>query len=234
MSRPPLIAITATTRLDGGARRVRLNTSYLTAVERAGGIPLVIPPLASVADATRVLDAADALLLSGGEDIEPARYGATPHPKLEEVNLARDATEIALTAAARERAMPTLAICRGLQLVNVALGGSLIQDIPSERPNAINHTPNVPRDQRAHEIKIEPSSRLGAMFGNQSYRVNSIHHQAADRVAEGLRATAWAPDGIIEGLEWHNGDWWLVAVQWHPEELNGEDEKLFEAFVASV
>src|SRR5581483_11975488 len=145
MPRPPRIAVTATTRLEGDTRRVRLNAAYATAIERAGAIPLVVPPLASIADAGCVLDAVHGLLLTGGEDVEPARYGATPHPKLGETHPQRDATEIALVEGARRRALPTLAICRGIQLLNVALGGSLIQDIPSERPDTIDHDPTTPR-----------------------------------------------------------------------------------------
>jgi putative glutamine amidotransferase len=194
----------------------------------------VIPPFGNLTDVARILSAVDALVLSGGEDVEPARYGAPPHPKLEEVHLARDATEIALVSSARERSLPTLAICRGLQLVNVALGGSLIQDIPSERPDALNHSPDCPRDRRVHQVTMETGSRLAKVFGGPQADVNSIHHQAADRIAEGLRVTAWAPDGIVEGLEWSGSDWWMTAVQWHPEELDGNNDALFRALIEQI
>jgi putative glutamine amidotransferase len=233
MPRAPLIAITATSRADGDTRRVRLGAAYVTAVEQAGGLPLILPPLSSVAGAEQLLDAADALLLTGGEDVSPDRYGAAPHPKLGDVNVARDATEIALVEIARQRALPTLAVCRGIQLVNVAFGGSLIQDIPSERPGTLDHDPGTPRAAGVHDVRVEPSSRLALAVGAPHLRVNSFHHQAADRVAEGLRATAWAPDGIIEGLEWDGSDWWMLAVQWHPEEMIGEEAEMgiFRAFV---
>lgn len=236
MPRPPLIAITAGARLDGGRRRVRLDAAYPAAVERAGGLPLIVPPLSSVAEAATLLAAASALLLTGGEDVDPDRYDAPRHPKLGAIDPVRDATEIALVGAARERALPTLAICRGIQLLNVALGGSLVQDIPSERPSTVPHDTDGPRDTRLHDVEVQPGSRLARALGTTRLSVNSLHHQAVDRVAEGLRATAWAPDGIIEGLEWDGPGWWAVAVQWHPEELalqgSEADGALFSALVA--
>lgn len=234
MARPPLVAVTATIRPTDGLPRVRLNAAYLELVERAGGLPLVVPPLASIADVSRIVEAVDALLLTGGEDIDPARYDASPHPTVEGVNLERDATELALVAAARERALPTLAICRGIQLLNVAFGGSLVQDIPSQRPSTIAHQPSGPRGERVHDVRVEPGSRLAAALGTTALRVNSLHHQGVDRVAEGLRATAWAPDGLIEGLEWATPDWWAVAVQWHPEELDGGEERLLRALLPTA
>jgi putative glutamine amidotransferase len=240
---PPLIAITAGTREDGGTRRVRLNVAYVASLERAGALPLIVPPLSSIAEAGRLLDAVQGLLLTGGEDVDPARFGAPPHEKLGEVDPARDATELALVSAARDRRLPTLAICRGMQLLNVAFGGSLIQDIPAERPDALDHDPKGPRAARVHDVEIEPTSRLALVLGVERLRVNSFHHQAVDRAAEGLRATAWAPDGIIEGVEWSGddggdrgdrGDWWAVGVQWHPEEMDGESVRLFQALVGAT
>lgn len=234
MPRPPLIAVTATIRPVEGAPRVRLNAAYLEAVERAGGLPVVVAPLASIAEVGRIIDAVDALLLTGGEDVDPARYDQPPHPTVDRVNPERDATEIALVLAAQRRALPTLAICRGIQLLNVALGGSLVQDIPSQRPGALAHDPEGPRDARVHEVQIEPGSRLATLLGARSLRVNSMHHQAVDEVADGLRATAWAADGLIEGVEWATPEWWLVGVQWHPEELTGKDEGVFRGLMEAV
>jgi len=240
MTRPPLVAITATVRLDQGMRRVRLNAAYTTAVEAAGAVPLVLPPLDRLGPVERMLDAADALLLTGGEDVDPERYGAPRHPTVEVVNPVRDATEIALVEAARERMLPTLAICRGIQLLNVAFGGSLVQDIASERPDSLPHDRHAERAERVHDLEIEPASRLARALGTTRLAVNSLHHQAVDRVAEGLRATAWAPDGIIEGLEWVGDDrWWAVGAQWHPEELvagsaPSPDHGLFRTLVAEA
>lgn len=236
MSTSPLIAITAGTRIDAGTRRVRLNAAYVAAVERAGGVPLVVPPLARVDDAARLLDAVRGLVLTGGEDVEPARYGAAPHPALGATNPVRDATEVALATLARDRAIPTLGICRGIQLLNVAFGGSLVQDIPSERTGALAHDhPDRARDAIVHDIQVEPGSRLAAAMGPAARRVNSLHHQAVDRVAEGFRATAWAGDGVIEAIEAPGEAWWMLAVQWHPEDLEETspgDQRLFAALVA--
>jgi putative glutamine amidotransferase len=224
-------------RTDDNRRRVRLNAAYVEAIERAGALPFVVPPLGGIAHAAAIIDACDGLVLTGGEDIDPDRYDAVPDATVEGTNPERDATEIALVEAARARACPTFAICRGLQLLNVALGGSLVQDIPSQRPDALNHDPAGPRSARVHEVEIEHESALARTLGSTRVRVNSFHHQAADRVAEGLRATAWAPDGIIEGLEWRGpADWWALAVQWHPEELvigpePAPDTSLFAEFV---
>ena len=237
MSRPPRIAITATIRADDGTRRVRLNAAYAQAVERAGGVPLVVAPLASLAHAEAVIEGCDGLLLTGGEDVDPARYGATRHPSVEVINPERDATEIELIDAAHARGVPVLAVCRGVQILNVAFGGTLVQDIPTERPGPIDHDPAGSRAARVHAIELEPGSRLAAALGATHLDVNSFHHQAADRVGEGLRATAWSPDGLIEGLEWTGDDgWWAVAIQWHPEEMvlgsePAPDAGLFAEFV---
>ena len=231
------IAISATARTDDHRRRVRLNAAYVDAIERAGAVPFVVPPLASIAHAAAIIDVCDGLVLTGGEDIDPDRYGSARDATVEDTNPERDATEIALVEAARLNLCPTFAICRGLQLLNVALGGSLVQDIPSQRPGSLNHDPSGPRTARVHEVDIEAGSALACTLASTRLRVNSFHHQATDRVAEGLRATAWAPDGIIEGLEWRGSDgWWAIAVQWHPEELvmgpePAPDANLFTEFV---
>ncbi|MGH7632957.1 MAG: gamma-glutamyl-gamma-aminobutyrate hydrolase family protein [Gemmatimonadaceae bacterium] len=231
MSRPPLVAVTATARTDNGVNRVRLNTTYTAAVERAGGIPLVIPPVARAAEAARLVGLVDALLLTGGEDVDPARYGEAPHATVSDINAVRDETEIALVQAARASGTPTLAICRGIQLLNVAFGGSLVQDIPGDGHSAAAHHPDAPRTRRVHEVIIQPGSRLAATLGATRMQVNSIHHQAPGRVAADLAVSARAPDDIIEGLEWPGTDWWAIGVQWHPEELDGADLKLFASLV---
>lgn len=154
-----------------------------------------------------------------GEDVDPALYGASAHPALGTTHRARDATEIALIHAAHERRTPTLAICRGIQTLNVAFGGTLVQDIPSERQGSLDHDAASNRGSRVHDVEIELGSRLESVLGTSRLRANSFHHQSLDRLGEGLRVTAMAPDGIIEAAEWVRDDWWAVAVQWHPEEL---------------
>ena len=197
---------------------------------------MLIPPLSNVDHAAKVLDAADALLLTGGEDVDPHRYGAERHPSVTDVSVERDETEIALLEAARWRGRPVLAICRGIQLLNVAFGGTLIQDIPSQRTDALAHDPGRDRNvARVHRVRIDSPSRLGAALGVTEMQVNSFHHQAPDRIAAELRVTATSPDGIVEGLEWHDDGWWAVGVQWHPEELDGRWEAaLFSAFVSQA
>lgn len=233
MSRFPAIAITSTTESIRHVQRVRANEAYTQAARAAGMRPYILPPL-DPGDAGDMLEGMDGLMLTGGEDIDPALYGAARHPTVEDVHAQRDAFEIALVRAAQERKLPTLAICRGIQIANVALGGTLVQDIPSEWPDALSHE-NV-RDQRTHTVVIAPSSRLAKLLGAEEIEVNSVHHQAVGQLASGLAATAHAPDGIIEGAEWTADDWWLVGVQWHPEEMTSTkepwDRKLFSAFAS--
>jgi putative glutamine amidotransferase len=180
------------------------------------------------------MTAVDGLILTGGEDVDPALYGQAPHERLGPVNRLRDETEIALVHAAREAGKPILAICRGPQLLNVALGGTLIQDIASCVQNALPHHPEDARDARAHEVIIEPGSRIAAAVGATQISVNSLHHQSILEPAAGLRITARASDGIIEGVESTDKDWWVVAVQWHPEEMSDSpepwDRGIFRAF----
>jgi putative glutamine amidotransferase len=233
----PVVAVTATARLVEGVERVRLNAAYVRALESVGLVPIVVPPLASTGAALRVLDGLAGLVLSGGEDVDPSRYGATPHPELGPINCARDETELALLARAREIGMPTLAICRGIQVVNVALGGTLVQDLPSQRHDVAAHEVDDERDTRVHGVRVDPTSRLASILGVESLGVNSIHHQAVDRLGEAMRVNARADDGTIEGVESDDPSWWMVGVQWHPEELTTTpepwDRRLFAAFAAA-
>ncbi len=235
--RPLLVALSATTETAGGHTRVRLNRPYVDAIERAGLIPLIAPPLAP--DAARALiQRVDGLVLTGGEDVDARLYGQASHPRSDPPNAARDRWETALAHAARSRRLPTLAICRGVQIVNVAFGGTLLQDIPSQRPDALPHTRDAERRARVHDVALAPGSALRRALGADRIGVNSMHHQSVDRPGEGLRATGHAADGIVEGVEWGDGDWWMLGVQWHPEELDQTpedwDRTLFGAFAAAV
>jgi putative glutamine amidotransferase len=231
------VAITATTVTIGGLLRTRANVSY-TAAARAAGLRPYILPVLDARDAGAMLDGMGGLVLTGGEDVTPALYGAQPHPALGNVNGERDAFEIALVHAARERRLPTLAICRGIQIANVALGGTLIQDLPSEWPNALTHDGDWTRDTRVHDVSIVAGSRLAKALGATQLVANSLHHQAVGTVAPGLATVAQAPDGVVEGVEWPGGDWWMEGVQWHPEELTGTtegwDRALFATFANAV
>jgi putative glutamine amidotransferase len=174
------------------------------------------------------------VILSGGEDVDPSHYGAPRHAASNEPHGARDACELELARLARARGLPLLAICRGIQLLNVAFGGTLIQDIASEVSETLDHHLDDRRQERVHPITIEPSSRLAGSLGVAAASVNSIHHQAVGRVGHGLRISARASDGIVEGIEWQDDEWWALGVQWHPEELTATseawDRQLFVAF----
>lgn len=232
------VAVTAGIRQDGDTSRVRLTAAYVTALEAAGLVPLIIPPLTDKGAAAAILDSVAGLMLTGGGDIDPARYGERRHEKVSNVNVARDATEVALVEEARRRRTPVLAICRGIQVLNVALGGTLVQDIPSQCPGALAHDEDTPRNSRSHDISVEPGSLIANAIGTGSCSVNSFHHQSVKGLGEGLKVTARSPDGVIEGIESEGEDWWVLAVQWHPEEMTDSaepwDRGLFRAFAEKL
>jgi putative glutamine amidotransferase len=224
-----IVAVSAPRRTDEGRERVALNSAYVQALARAGLVPVVVPPMLDPEAACAVLDRVVGLVLSGGEDVDPARYGAAPHPKLEETDAVRDAVELALIAGAERRALPVLAICRGLQILNVALGGTLYQDLASERPGPIDHADRSVR----HALRIEPHTRVQRAMDAGTVMVNTRHHQAIRDVAPALRATAWAADGVIEGVERRDaGAPWTLAVQWHPED--DLETAVFRSFAEAI
>ncbi len=238
MSMPsPLVAVTATSEVVRDMPRLRINRVYTDALIRAGLTPLVIPPLEPAA-AEQLLARVDGLVLTGGDDVDARLYGQEPHPKAEPPDPARDRSEIALARAARAARLPTLAICRGLQVLDVAFGGTLVQDIASQRPGALVHTRGDVRARRVHDVAIEPGTRLATLCPAPRIPVNSLHHQAVDRLGDGLRLAARADDGIVEAVEWPGSDWWMIGVQWHPEELDRSaeprDGALFAGFAAAV
>ena len=193
--------------------------SYAHAVQHAGGLALLLPP-DDVAEAApeRWLDRIDALLLSGGNDIDPAFYGQPPHPETNDIWPERDRFEIALTRAALERGMPVLGVCRGIELLNVARGGDLIQHLPDVIGNSDHrHTPGAFAD---HEVRLEPGSLAARTMGAERTIVKSHHHQGVDRLGEGLKATGWSVgDGIVEAIELDQSDHpFALGVLWHPEE----------------
>jgi gamma-glutamyl-gamma-aminobutyrate hydrolase PuuD len=196
---------------------------YVDAVERAGGRPVLIPP--SEDGVGETLDALDGIVFSGGADVEPSRYGADPHPETDAPQERRDAGEMALLEAALHRDMPTLAICRGFQLLNVARGGNLVQHLPDDVGS--DEHKRIPGVFAQHPVQVRDGSRLAAMVGGRS-DVTSHHHQGIGLVGEGLVETAWADDGTLEAVEDPTLRF-AVGVQWHPEA--GEDEALFEGLV---
>ena len=232
---PPRVAVTGVVRIWDGAERTGVNAAYLQSVVVAGGVPVIVSPLLGPAYAARALDGADALLLSGGGDLDPAWYGQEPSPLCHPPNRERDLFELAIFAAARQRELPILGICRGIQLINVGLGGSLYQDLPTERPGPVDHYPAGARTERSHLVRLAPGSRAADALGEEQVRVNSFHHQAVRDLAPALVASAWSEDGLIEAVETPASAAWLLAVQWHPEEMHAErgapDGGLFRALV---
>ena len=231
----PRIALGAVVRQWDGGDRTGLNSAYVRSVLAAGGVPLMLSPLMEPSFAARALDGVDGLVLTGGEDMDPAWYQAEPHPRSNPPSRERDLFELALFATARQRELPVLGICRGIQVINVALGGTLWQDLPSERPGPVDHYPEAARSARTHRVQLAPGSLTAAALGAEDIRVNSFHHQAIRELAPKLVATGWSEDGLIEAVEAAPGQPWLLAVQWHPEEMQAEvrspDRGLFKALI---
>jgi putative glutamine amidotransferase len=233
----PFVIVTATTELIRDRSRVRVNEAYTDALAAAGLVPLVLPPIDPIVAIASLTDVAG-LVLTGGEDVDPEHFGQTAHAQTTTPHARRDGYELALAREAHERRIPTLAICRGAQVVNVALGGTLIQDIPSQRPSDIGHDQSDRRTERVHAVEVEHGSHLARILGDTTIATNSSHHQSIDRLGRGLRITATAPDGIVEAFEPTDPAWWMIAVQWHPEELTATpehwDRRLFAAFGDAV
>jgi putative glutamine amidotransferase len=225
--RRPLIGLTAgPSHGSDGLDYVRLRMTYVQAVKAAGGVPVIIPPLDDAAGLEALLERLDGLLLPGGADVDPAAYGEAPNGS-QPPNRDLDRLELDATRWAIGHDLPTLGICRGQQVINVALGGSLVQHMDG-------HAPDGPRGFLAHGYRVAPDSRLAAVLGTTEALVNSHHHQAVKALGDGLQAVAWAPDGTIEGLESRRHPW-LLAVQFHPEDLvtdgHAASQRLFDAFV---
>lgn len=232
MSGPaPLIGLT--TYPPNDADRFELGAAYVAAVRRAGGRPLLIPP--GDPDPAAVLDLIDGLVLTGGGDVDPARYGAGPHPSVDRVDAARDRLELALAEGTMARPIPTLAICRGMQIVNVAAGGSLIVDLDSCPDRTVEHR-RVPREAVPHAVAVEPGALVARVMGTPTAAPMSLHHQAVDRPGVGFRVVGRAPDGVVEAIE-HADHPWLAAVQWHPEmsaETDPTQQALFDGLIAAA
>jgi putative glutamine amidotransferase len=216
---PVRVALTTTIDPMAGSHArpaVFLYTSYIHALEQVGLAPVLVTPAHSPAAIAALLDACSGLVLSGGEDVDPAHYGEQPSPALGAVEPLRDAMELRAVACAEERGVPILGICRGLQLLNVHFGGTLYQDIATERPSELLHQQKEPWDHRTHSATVRPGSTLHRIVGEDQLYINSFHHQAVKVLGRGLRVTARADDGLVEAIE-HDEYPWLLGVQWHPE-----------------
>lgn len=219
-----------------------MGQGYIHVLRSLDVIPWLIPLLPDdLATLREIYDRLDGLFLTGGVDVDPSKYGEEKQPYCGRTDPARDDVEIQMLRWSLEDKKPVLAVCRGIQVLNVALGGSLYQDVKSQIPTAAKHDyfptkENPARDYLAHEINVERHTRLAELLGDRSVPVNSMHHQAIKKLADGLAPTAFSPDGLIEGAEGRNGRY-LVAVQWHPEELAAHDagmKRLFTSFVEAA
>ncbi len=234
----PLIGIT-TSHLQSstGVLHTSIPEAYSQALAQAGALPVLIPLGLPAPALLGLLARLDGVLFAGGGDVHPRRYGAEHLPLSTDINEERDRVELILLENLLTARRPFLGICRGLQLINVGLGGTLYQDILASRPDALSHQhiPGNPRSYLAHPVQVLPGTRLEAVLGCQTARVNSLHHQGVDRLAPRLKASALAPDGLIEAFELEDYPFGL-AVQWHPEWLTGQAEmnQIFRAFVAAA
>jgi putative glutamine amidotransferase len=224
-------------RSDQHVPRFGHNQAYVYAVARAGGLPILLPLLTEFSLLRETYDRLDGILLGGGDDVHPVHFGEEPHPKTVLVPPASDEVELTLTRWALDEGKPVLGICRGHQVLNVAAGGTLYQDLPSQYPTplGIDHTrkPDRPRDLPVHTITPAPGTRLAVILGPGPLPVNSSHHQAVRDLAPTFVASAWAPDGVLEGLE-QPGSAFCVGVQFHPEEMWEREPRVRGLFRALV
>jgi len=220
-------------------RFVRADLDYVDGVAGAGGVPVVLPPAGDERAARVVIQSLDGLLLSGGSDLDPGYYGEEPMPELGITLPERDAFETVLVGQALRRGIPIFGICRGMQVLNVALGGTLYQDLPSQwEGDVLKHRQDTPKWQPTHEVRVTGGSYLAEVMDREVVKVNSYHHQGIKDLAEGLLATGYSSDGVIEAVEAEDvSERWLLGVQWHAEAMRGagpQQESLFEAHVSAA
>ena len=242
----PLIGVTTQTLQaidgipEGLPHSVVMNQRYYHAVASAGGAPVLVPLLDDLETLRAIYEGMDGILIPGGVDVDPKAFGEKPHERLGRIDPARDRVEIQLVKWAVEDDKPLLGLCRGLQVINVALGGTLYQDLETEYPNAIKHdyfpTYGYSRDHLAHDVAVEAGSRMRHALVNAAVPVNSMHHQGIKALANRLSASAVAPDGLIEAAE-STSESYIVGVQWHPEVFEVSDPSsgvLFTDFVQAA
>ncbi|MCT8139184.1 gamma-glutamyl-gamma-aminobutyrate hydrolase family protein [Anaerobacillus sp. CMMVII] len=225
----PIIGISSSIERHKNIPSVHVHEKYARAVIQGGGLPVILP-IGPIELAKNWISMCDGLILSSGEDIDPHSYHRDPSPQLQKINGKRDKLEIELIHQAQKQRKPILAICRGITMLNAALGGTVIQDIPSILPNAINHFQQAERPEATHSIKIEVSSRLYQILHRSSIRVNSLHHQCIELLAPSLKIVATAPDGVIEAVEGINHSPVVLGFQWHPEEMAVEEPSMMDIF----
>jgi putative glutamine amidotransferase len=213
--------------------QIRLNAGYYESVLAAGGLPVVMPPLAKEAELGAFLDQVDGVVLSGGLDMDPRRYGQPTHPAVQPMPAHREENDRLLVKLIVQRKIPVLGIGLGMQQLNNACGGSLYLHLPEEQPRAMPHSDPSCEGPHRHAVLLEPNTRVDEIYGGGEIRVNSAHHQAVRVVGAKLRTCALAPDGIIEAVEAVDPNWFCIGVQWHPESETASalDMQLFECFI---
>lgn len=230
----PLIGITTRNSKDAdGHPTVSLQHSYVNAITQAGGVAVPVPVILPEEDFLQLYDHLDGILFTGGGDISLDYFPGSDHPRVAGVDIARDSTELALLRAATNDGKPYLGICRGAQLMNVALGGTLYTHIPDQLPGALDHDyPGNMRQAIVHPVNVDESTRAAGIFGETLLHVNSLHHQGLKDIAPALRVAGHAPDGLVEVVELPDHPF-AVAVQWHPEWLTDQPamRRLFKSFV---
>jgi putative glutamine amidotransferase len=234
-SQRPIIGLTSSLLNTAfGTKAFQVGQAYVNAIQKAGGIPLIVPT--GTEQVQVMLTRLDGVLFTGGGDIDPKYYNGSKHHRIYGVSPERDALEFALLEATLTAGKPILAICRGIQVLNVAFGGDLYAHIPDQVHNALKHDwyPNYPRDRLAHNISITPGRILHKVFDMDNIHVNSLHHQGIHNVGNGLKATAFAPDGLVEGLEIEDANF-VLGVQWHPECMPNDRgmQNLFKTFITA-
>ncbi len=233
MRNKPVIGITSSVVDHNGIPSVHLHEKYILSVIEAGGIPLVIP--LGTKEMTSVwISKCDGIILSGGEDVDPYSYGSDPAPGLRKTIRQRDTTEISMIKEACKVKKPIFAICRGIAMLNAALGGTVVQDIETDIKEPIKHYQTAARPNATHDITISADSQLYEIVGSSKTQVNSMHHQAIGEIAPTLKSVAYAPDGVVEALEGKVKKPMILGVQWHPEEMALENKimlRLFENFI---
>jgi putative glutamine amidotransferase len=236
----PLIGLTTRNTDDPNYKFPLISSpkSYTQALIRAGALPVLVPLNLHADQYPAILERLDGMIFTGGGDLHPERYGGQPHPKVGNVDQERDQAELGLFAAVRQAGLPFLGICRGLQVINVALGGTLYEHISDQHPGALEHDcyPAHPTDHLAHPVKIEADSQLAAIVGGTQLQVNSLHHQGMKDLAPGLAPLAWAPDGLLEAYHLPEHPQFGLAIQWHPEWLPEQPQHraIFSSFIQAA
>ena len=210
-----------------------LPGDYVQSVLRAGGVPVLLPPVQGEEQAGLLLERVGGLLLSGGGDLDPAAYGEEPHPKSRPLHPLRSRFELTVARVAAERGLPVMGICLGCQVLNVTLGGTLYQHLPDQVPAAVAHRGGEPGQRAFHRVRIDPESHLARILGATDLQTNSFHHQAIREVAPALRPVAWSEDGLVEAAEARDHRF-ILAIQWHPENLASERAEHLALFAALV